>query len=203
MCSKGAAGPGEVTEEIDFVPYILSCSSQPPLPNGVARRSAMWERAWVHLPIRQCSGVEDSSVVCSVKLRKQRSACENGANLICESNQIMFVERKCWNVFSPIWKTFFSIKHVSDFQELLGPVSATKVSLRFFFFCLINRSWIRFAAVSAGTPWLDCPQSPPPAHLPGPLGFPRPAEWRSLWSPPGEICLEDPRKHSGGPWPCP
>lgn len=27
ICSKGAAGPGEVTEEIDFVPYILSCSS--------------------------------------------------------------------------------------------------------------------------------------------------------------------------------
>lgn len=27
ICSEGAAGPGEVTEEIDFVPYILSRSS--------------------------------------------------------------------------------------------------------------------------------------------------------------------------------
>lgn len=27
ICSKGAAGPGEATEEIDFVPHILSCSS--------------------------------------------------------------------------------------------------------------------------------------------------------------------------------
>lgn len=25
--SRGAAGPGEDTKEIDFVPYILSCSS--------------------------------------------------------------------------------------------------------------------------------------------------------------------------------
>lgn len=49
------------------------------------------------------------------------------------------------------------MKHVADFQELLGTVSATEVSLWFFFFCLINRSWLRGAAVSVGTPRLDWP----------------------------------------------
>lgn len=46
----------------------------------------------------------------------------------------------------------------------------------FFFFCLIIWCCIRGAAVSARTPWPDCPWSPPPVHLVGPQCFPRPAE---------------------------
>lgn len=102
MCSKGAAGLGEVTEEIDFVPYILSCSSQPPLPTRVARRSSMWERAWVHLLIRQWRA---RLLWCC--LQREAVKAEVGMRQWCklvlwiQTNYVCF---KRFSPFSPIWK---------------------------------------------------------------------------------------------------